>query len=333
MKFGIIGTGRIAKRFIKELEHVEGASVPCVYNPHEGSAVRFVGELQDEVAKNVPNAVNGLSRFAVPKPLSKIDEMWNMVDAVYIASPHGTHFVYTIEALEHGKHVLCEKPMALKMEEAKRAFSLAKEKGLILMEGLKTAYMPGFRKVIEVAKSGVIGDIAYINATFTKLVSEESREFTDKAVAGAFLELGSYGMLAVFSLLGTEYEDVSFDSIRNKNDVDIFTVADFKFENTIARVETGIGVKSEGSLVISGTKGYILVPAPWWLTRHFEVHFEDPNKIINYDEKLEGDGLRYEVINFIKRVEESTVDVDINNVSIEMASVFEKHLNQGEGNV
>ena len=185
IRFGIIGTGRIARRFLKEMEHVDGASIAVVFNPHGGSAMEFVSRLKDDIVGLVPSAVNGLSRFSLPQPVNKIEDMWDKVDAIYIASPHGTHTDYAKEALEHGKHVLCEKPMCLTEGDAKKIYKLAHKKGLVLMEGLKTAYCPGFLKLMEVVDSGVIGDVKFVEATFTKLVPEDSRELQDKDVARA----------------------------------------------------------------------------------------------------------------------------------------------------
>lgn len=324
MRIGIIGTGRIAGKFLTELEYVEGATVSAVYNPHEGSATRFVGKLQDSVVETMKNAVRGLSLTQLPQACADISEFWDMVDAVYIASPHETHIAYTIEALEKDKHVLCEKPFALNEADAKKAFKLAEKKGLIVMEGLKTAYMPGFRQMLQVAKSGVIGDIVQVNSTFTKLVPEDSRELNGKE-AGSFIELGTYGMLATFSLLGTNYKAVHFDSMKNKKGVDLYTVAHFDYGNAFATATAGLGVKSEGSLVVAGTKGYITVPAPWWYTKHFEVHFEDANKVISYDDELKGDGLRYEIREFVDRAQNKVApEVDNEPLSIAMAATMAK---------
>ena len=323
IRFGMIGTGRIARRFLKEIEHVDGAKVTVVFNPHGSSAKEFVSRIQDDIVTLMPSAVSGLTRFSLPEAVDNIDEMWDKVDAVYIASPHSTHVDYIKQALEHGKHVLCEKPMALKEADAKKVFELAAKKGLVLMEGMKTAYMPGFSHLCDAAKSGVIGDIVHVRAAFTKLVPEQSREYTDDA-AGSFKELGSYGMLAMFSILGLDYKDVRFETMRNKDGVDIFTVADFKYDKAYGSVTTGIGVKSEGSLVVSGTKGYIVVPAPWWYIKHYEVHFEDPNRIISYDEELEGDGLRYEIREFVARAAGREASADYEAISIAMAKVMEK---------
>lgn len=327
MRIGIIGNGRIASRFLKEVDYVNDAKVSAIYNPHEGSAAAFVGKMQDSIVGDYGNAVGGLSRFKLPEPVSDIKEFWNLVDAVYIASPHETHLDYAMEALKNGKHVLCEKPFAFDKADVKKAFKLAETKGVVLMEGLKTAYMPGFKQILEVAKSGIIGDIVQVNGAFTKLVPEDSRELNGEA-AGSFIELGTYGMLAIFSILGIKYKAARFDSLRNKKGVDIFTVAHFDYGNAFATCTAGLGVKVEGSLVVAGTKGYITVQAPWWYTRHFEVHFEDPKKIISYDEEMEGDGLRYEIREFVARAagKEPSVEVDLEAVSISMAEVMGRFL-------
>lgn len=327
MRIGIIGTGRIASRFLTELGHVEGATASAVFNPHTGSAEKFVGKIQDSVVETMHNAVRGLSLTQIPEAYNELEAFWEKVDAVYIASPHETHYTYTLQALEHGKHVLSEKPFSFSESEVKKVGRQAKSKKLVFMEALKTAYMPGFKQLIEVAYSGIIGDIVQVNSTFTKLVPEDSRELTGEK-AGSFIELGSYGMLATFSLLGTNYKAVHFDSLKNEKGIDIYTVAHFDYGCAFATATAGLGVKSEGSLVVSGTKGYITVSAPWWLTKHFEVHFEDPNKIISYENDLKGDGLRYEITEFIKKInaEEIGKDEKMEDISLKMAATFEKFL-------
>lgn len=277
-KVGIIGTGRIANRFIKEAESVDSVVVVAVYNPNITSAQSFAEKY-------------GL------KYMSSIQGLFECADIVYIASPHDSHVDYTRQALMHGKHVLCEKPLAFSEREAGELYELADKNNLVLMEAVKTACFPGYRKLIEVANSGVIGEIKYIDASFTKLLADEAklRELNNVPYRGSFFELGSYGLLPVISLFGNQLKDVSFDCIRNANDTDIFTKATIHYDNKFASVACGLGVKTEGKLVIAGTLGYILVPAPWWLTRDFEVHFEDPDKIEYYHETLDGDGLRYEI--------------------------------------
>lgn len=275
-RIGIIGTGRIANRFVVEARNVSGVNVQSVYNPHPDSVAKFAEKWD----------IN---------PYSDLEEFYKEVDVIYIASPHETHYNYIKSSLEHGKHILCEKPMVLNKAEAEEVFAYAKEKDLILMEGIKTAYCPGFHKLLGVAHSGKIGSIRNVEACFTKLENPKNRELVDTNYGGSFLELGSYVMLPIFKLFGEKYDSLTFDTIKGENGLDLFTRASFKFPTGLATATCGLGVKSEGRLLISGTKGYILVTAPWWKTTYFEVHYENPDDIEKYSETYLGDGLRYEI--------------------------------------
>ncbi len=339
MKIGIIGTGRIAKRFVKEAAVVSDADISAVYNPHEGSAERFVSDLWGDNGED--KYTDGTVGSNNPAAFMDLEGFLTSVDAVYIASVHETHYEYAKKALENGKHVLCEKPMSLKKAEIETLYSIANEKGLVLMEGLKTAYCPGYKKLLEVANSGVIGEIKYVDACFTKLENPSFREMTDKQYGGSFTELGSYVMLPVFSLLGTDHMNVIFHSIKDdKSGLDVFTKAEFSFDNgsgtdtALAAGTVGLGVKSEGRLLISGTRGYIIVEAPWWKTTHFEAHFEDASKVLTYDEPFEGDGLRYELGHFMDAAggkNEGSSNGSMRKISCTMAECMEKFLDGRKG--
>lgn len=284
VRMGIVGTGRIAPRFIAEARYVSGLNIQSVYNPHKESAENFAGEHE-------------LDSFS-----GEFEEFLDQVDAIYIASPHETHYDYSKRALLRGRHVLCEKPLVFTAAEARELFALAKEKGLVLMEGIKTAYCPGFNQLINVAKSGKIGEVVDVEACFSRLTPPHLREMSDSAYGGAFLEFGSYTVLPILKLLGLDYRNVEIDSILAENGVDLYTKYHFKYDRGFAASKTGIGVKSEGQLLISGTQGYILAESPWWLTKKFQVRYEDPNKIEVYTPKFWGDGLRYEISDFVSHI-------------------------------
>lgn len=308
IRLGIIGTGRIASRAVSEIEKVDGLKITAVVNPNTDHAHDFA------------------DRYGIDNAFEGINELKNVVDAVYVASPHGTHFNYVCDLLDMGLHVICEKPMSLNPEHAGELYVLAAEKELVVMEGIKTAYCPGFIKIEEVLSSGVIGDVIDVETAFTRLTAVGCREYDDKKYGGSFTEFGTYTMLPIFRFLGTEYENVSFIS-KNIGSVDGYTKAVFNFGDRFACAKTGLTVKSEGQLLISGTKGYILVPSPWWLTRYFEVRYEDPKKIDRYECEFEGDGLRYEFTEFVRRINEdlSIPDREINE-GIARSGVFEKFL-------
>lgn len=308
-RIGIIGTGRIAGRFLMEAKCVSGVNVQGAYNPHLESTDKFAKKYE-------------IDRFQT------LDELYQKTEIVYIASPHETHYEYVKGALEHGKHVICEKPFVMKRTQAEELFALAKEKNLILFEGIKTAYCPGFNKLMDIACSGLIGSIRYIDACFTKLEDKSSRELTDTKYGGSFTELGSYCLLPVIKLFGCEYEDLRFESIYGSGNIDIFTKASLRFPKGLATVTCGLGVKSEGRLLISGTKGYIVAEAPWWKTTYFEVHFEDETKVEKYSERFLGDGLRYEISDMLNQINGNT-DSEFKltrSESIVMAEIMEKFL-------
>jgi choline-phosphate cytidylyltransferase len=280
IRIGVIGTGRIAHRFVPEARFVSGVIVNSVFNPD----LRHAEEFRDQ--------------FELDLATDDFEQLMDEVDAVYIASPHETHYSYAKIALEHGKHVLCEKPLAFKKKDAEELFAIAHEKSCVLLEAIKTAYCPGFVQLVGIAKSGAIGRICDVEACFTRLTSENLRERTDTAFGGGFTEFGSHTLLPIMKLMGTNYKAVRFDSIKDANGVDLYTKASFVYENGMALSKSGVGVKSEGQLLISGTNGYILAESPWWLTQYFEVRYEDPAKRDRYFSKFLGEGLRYEISDF-----------------------------------
>lgn len=286
-RIGIIGSGRIANRFITEATLVSGVNTQGIYNPHYESAKSFADRWGIEAYANV-------------------EDFYSSVDVVYIASPHQTHASYIRQALEHEKHVLCEKPMCLKRAEAEELFQLAAQKNRILFEGIKTAYCPGFSKLLGIACSGMIGTIKAIDACFTKLEDPGHRELQDTLYGGSFTEMGSYCLLPILKLFGHDYEKIRFDSIQDEKGIDIYTKAHIRYPNALATATCGLGVKSEGKLMLSGTKGYIVAEAPWWKTTYFEVHYENPSEVERFSERFLGDGLRYEICDLLSMINGDT---------------------------
>jgi predicted dehydrogenase len=307
IRLGVVGCGRIAGRFVAEAAFVDGCAVESVYNPRPESARRFA------------------QTHGLPCACADYQEFLGQVDAVYIASPHDTHASYARAALLAGKHVLCEKPMVLTRQEAQELFRLARERGLILLEALKTAYCPGFQQLVSCAKSGRIGQIVSVDAAFTKLVPPTCRERTDTRTGGSMTELASYPLLAIFQLLGTQYGQLRFSSLRDANGVDLFTRMDLFYPGAVATGRVGLGVKTEGELVISGTKGYLYVPAPWWKTTYFELRREDPEDREGHTCAFAGDGLRYELQVFLNCIAQDRLPPDERDISLALAGALERY--------
>ena len=323
VKIGVIGTGRITERFWDECKCIAGIRVAAIYNRHMESIHWFAEHAN----------ISGDDGILLT---DDIEAFYGAVDAVYVASPHEYHVSYTMQALQHDKHVICEKPMAVSKRDVEEIFALASAKNLICMEAIKTAYCPGFQKILEIVESGAIGTPRDIDATFTKIGNAAGREMWSE-YGGSFVELGSYVLLPVVKLYGTkEKPQVSTFTIAGAPGHDSYTKMMLSYENSVATVKTGLGVKSEGELIIAGDRGYIRVPSPWWLTRHIEVHHENPNQVEVYDIPFEGSGLRYEISEFADRIHSIGEDSDIipeisDEESIWLADVMEKFRTEQEG--
>lgn len=287
LRLGIVGAGRIATRLVAEARYVSGVNVDAVYSRNFEKAKAFAERCELQWANET------------------FEQMLAHVDAVYIASPHASHYGYAKAAIEAGVHVLCEKPMTLSKEATKELYGLAAARQVVLVEAIKTAFAPGFQRMVAVARIGTIGTVRSVDATFTKLVSQ-GRELQGED-GGSISELATYPLLAIVKLLGTDYTEVRTHSFRPEgSEVELYSRIDITYPHAIASARTGIGVKAEGELVVAGTKGYVYVPAPWWLTEYFEARFENPAHNKKYYYKFDGDGLRYELAEFAWMIRNST---------------------------
>ena len=310
VNIAIVGCGRIAQRFYTEVDKVDAASVVALYDVNRDAAATLNEAL---VAESFEEAVE-------------------RADAVYIATPHNLHYQQAKYALEHGRHVLCETPMVLRKAEVEELFDIAKERGLVLLEANKTAYSPAFNHLVTLVKSGLIGDVVGIDASESKLWGEENlkRELDPAMAGGSLYEMGSYPLLPIIKLLGTEYEQIDIYSRMNENGVDVYTRGIVRYKSAIASFQLGLGVKTEGNLVISGTQGYVYVPSPWWKTDYFELRYEDQNRNKKYFYKWDEPGLRYEIQEFVSCIvnKRSSSARLTPRQSIAMACVMEQFANR-----
>lgn len=284
IKIGLVGTAAFRTKFINESKFVNGVEVVGIYAEHPGD--------EPEV-KELHYTDN-------------YEELLSIVDAVYIISKPDNHYLHTKRALEAGKHVLCESPIAYTKEQCIELFALAKSNKLILMDGIKTAYSTAYERLLFLAKGGKIGKIVSVDAVCTSLRDGITIEGTDLSKkSNSMCGWSPVAMLPVFQIFGTEYNNKLFyTKFQDKNEnIDAFTKIDFVYSSGVATVKVAKGAKAEGELVIAGTKGYIYVPAPWWKTDYFEVRYENPDNNKRYFYQLDGEGIRYEIVAFAKAVE------------------------------
>ena len=282
---GLIGNSSFLNKIVTEAREVNGI--------HISGICCTTTESFSKEAKNLPILTDSYEKIL------------NLSDAIYIHATPGEHYRLIRKALKERKHVLCESPLALKADQCEELFEIARANDCVLIEAVKTAYATAFNRLILLLKSGKIGKLVSIEATCTSLreVQNES-DYEENRIWNSITGWGPTALLPVFMLLGVEYDDIKISSLYldDNSTFDVFSKIDLYYSNAVASIKVGTGVKSEGELIISGTKGYIYVPAPWWKTDYLEIRFENPAENKKYFYQLDGEGIRYELADFTKSI-------------------------------
>lgn len=287
LRLGLVGDSLFLNKFERESHYVNG--------------VRIVGLC----TSSEKNAGFSDKLMSLPCITEDYNALLKEVDAVYILSKPAEHYHQIKKALLQGKHVLFEPPMTLSVKEWTELNTLAKEKGLILMDAIRTAYSTAYYRMLLLVKSGRIGKVVSVDASCTSLRDNDITPDERREKWNSICMWGPNAMLPVFQLLGTDYKCKTIVShVEDENVMyDSFTQISFVYPHSVASIKVGKGVKTEGELIISGTTGYIYVPAPWWKTEYFEIRREDPSQNKRYFYQLDGEGIRYELVSFLKAIQ------------------------------
>jgi glycerol-3-phosphate cytidylyltransferase len=311
VKLGIVGLGRDTERFLKESQFVSNIIPYSIFDNDIGAIEKFIKGTDIEYGYNDYN-----------------EFLNSPIDAIYITSFLANHYTQIKMALQRGKHVLCENPLVIRENELEELFALAKEKNKLLLVALKTAFAPAFNQLLKELKTGIIGDIKEVRATFTKLYKEHGYP-NSFYTHGATNLLLSYPSLLIQKVLG-ESESISFfDQREDGYDISNRVITTHK-DNTIGIATVGIGMKLESDAVVAGTKGYLYIPAPWWLTKEFYFRFEDEYKCYSFNYEFEGDGLRYMISEFSSLIQRGEIEsnrltqkdmIEINKIIVKYNSI------------
>lgn len=306
LRLGLVGESTILKKIIKESAFVNGLTISGAFSEKQ--------EVLKDFFEDIP-------------VYDKYEELLQKSDAIYLITSPIHHYEDIKTALEMKKHVLCESPIALSEKQCQKLFELARKKTCILMDAIKTAYSTAYHRMLLLVKTGVIGEPKCIDATCTSI-----KKFDETEAKYAWNSISAWGptaLLPVFQIFGIEYKKKNILTCieSQKYHYDSFTKIDFYYSNSAATIKVGQGVKSEGELVISGTKGYIYVPAPWWKTEYFEVRYERPENNRRYYFQLDGEGIRYELVAFVRAIELGTSLANVDeNVSCAIADIMDKFM-------
>ena len=287
LRIGLAGSQlNFLAKFATESQYVNGVKIGGLWVPES-----YKKQLNETLAQ-------------LPVVTIDFEELIDAVDAVFIVSKPEKHYWQIKMALEKGKHVLCESPVSMSLEEWDELMSLAKRQKLVLMDAIRTAYSTAYYRMLLLVKSGRIGEVISVDASCSSLRNTELNTDELKNAWNSICAWGPNALLPVFQLLGTDYKSKQIVSkiAEGTETYDSFTKISFVYPHSVASIKVGLGVKMEGELVISGTTGYIYIPAPWWKTDYFEIRREDPSQNKRYFYQLDGEGFRYEILQFLKAI-------------------------------
>lgn len=243
IKFGIVGTGTIAHRFANAIKNVENAELVAIASRTKENAENFGNEFDIPV------------RFDSYEKMAKSD----VIDAAYIAVPHSGHIGCSCLMMNNGKHVLCEKPMAVNYREAEEMFRCAEKNNVLLMEAMWARLVPGTLKMLELVENGVLGSILGVEGKFCYTMDEDEMDhhvFKPEHGGGSLLDVGVYGLNFASWYLGKDVAGINAQADKF-NGVDSHTCTILKYKNGgIADISSAILLRKPNEGYIYGSKGY-----------------------------------------------------------------------------
>lgn len=281
LRWGLIGTGGIARAFARDLARTSGQIVAAV------------GSRSLEKAKEFTNAHGGT-------PCGSYEELVTSdIDAVYVATPHPMHAPNTILALNHGKPVLCEKPFAVNARESAAMITAARHNNLLLVEAMWSRFLPHYRRVRELVKQGDIGEIISIAADHGQNLPlpKYYRLHAPELAGGALLDLGIYPISFAYYLLGKPQSVVAKAEF-TPTGVDSQTSMIFRYESGAhANLTTTLLAKTPCTATVVGTLGTIFIDGDFYTPTSMRLKKLD-GTIVDFPREYEGHGLREQAIEF-----------------------------------
>ncbi|UUF16734.1 MULTISPECIES: Gfo/Idh/MocA family protein [Flavobacterium] len=279
IKWGIIGLGNIAHQFAADLLLVEDAELLAV------------------ASRDILKAEEFGAKFNAMRMYNSYDLLFEdkEIDIVYIATPHDSHAELSIKALESGKHVLCEKPIALSYKDAERMIEASKKHNKFFMEAFWTRFIPAVQDVLAKVESGIIGEANYIKADFAFIGNdiEGSRLFDKNRGGGALFDIGVYPLFLSYIVFGIPKEIIA-KAVYHKNGIDLQTSMILQYESAQSILHSSIVSESDMKALISGTKGRIELNSPWFMADGYSVFKEEEESIYNLPTL--GKGYAHEII-------------------------------------
>ena len=248
IRFGIVGTGSIAARFARALARVQGVEATGISSRSRERGEAFARE-------------NGVKRVYAGEEAMLAD---GAIDVVYVAVPHAAHYECCLRALQAGKHVLCEKPMCISAQEAQALFEEAQRRGLFLMEGMWSRFLPNSMLARRWIDEGRIGRVKLIDGVFSFAVDENApkpRLVRPELAGGAMFDLGVYTIEMASYYAGCEPERWAVFCEPYCEGTDGTSVMALRYPNgVLATLRMGITCEAQPVMTIWGETGHIELP-------------------------------------------------------------------------
>lgn len=247
IRVGILGAGNIAGRWMLDAHTVAEADIVCVAAREEARAQAFAQRW------GIPNAVGGYAAL-----VARAD-----VDVVYVATPHPLHCEHAMLAMRAGKHVFCEKPVAMNGRQLRDMIACAKECGVFFMEAMWTRLFPATLRARELLTEGAIGDLRMVHAQFgfRAEVDPRSRLFDAALGGGALLDVGCYPIAFAVDMFGCAPEAVTGVAALGETGVDEQNVMSLRFPGGgVAMLMSAVRTIAPVEAVLYGTEGSLRIP-------------------------------------------------------------------------
>ncbi|NNE78412.1 MAG: Gfo/Idh/MocA family oxidoreductase [Pricia sp.] len=279
IRWGIIGLGRIAHSFAKDLALVSG------------------GKLNGVASRSMEKAQEFAKEYDVKHAYGSYEALFesDVVDVIYIATPHNSHENLSIEAMAGGKHVLCEKPLGVFPNQVERMIASANSNQVFLMEALWSRFNPSIKRSKQLIADGEIGQVGYLHADFAFHALDRdvgNRLLNPDLAGGSLLDIGIYPVFLAYLMLGMPKE-IKASSNFFKTGVEMQTSMIFNYENAQALLYSGLSTKSEMKAEITGTAGTIFLHPKWHEAQGYSI--EKAGEIVSYELPTIGRGYTYEI--------------------------------------
>lgn len=301
VKFGVIGAGRIAEQFVSEAALSEKVEVAAITARNFEKTKAFAQE------KNIPTTYE------------TVEELLNdaSIEAIYVATLHPTHYEFTIEALRHGKNVLCEKPATLTYDQMKHVQEVAKEEDKLFMEAMTIGHHPLYKEIKAAIANGEIGEVTHVESTFGSMSTKEHKHTVDLA-GGCVYDIGIYNIFLIYDLLGPAVRLQTQKKMHRTWDV-VGTVQLLAEHVTGAQSYSFMTMDalSTSSAAIIGTEGTIELGKGWTVMSEYTI--TKPDGTVVKRELENPRWLGYEMDHFADLIREGKKESDIMPLSKSMA--------------